>query len=183
MARTPAAQDLRALDRAAWISAALETLAAEGLDGVRVERLAQALGITKGSFYHHFKDRADLHAAMLAQWRTTMVVEIMRDLEQITDPLQRFGQVMRLPTLDRRADLEVELAVRLWARRDPDAEAVLHEVDALRIDFVARMLVDCGAPAETARARAILVFAYLRAATGLTDAATLEQCEQILLGR
>ena len=56
------------LDAAAWIAAAFDALADGGIDAVRVEPLAKALGITKGSFYWHFADRRALLDAMLDAW-------------------------------------------------------------------------------------------------------------------
>ena len=53
------------LDAEAWIAAAFDALAEGGIDAVRVEPLAKALGITKGSFYWHFADRRALLDAML----------------------------------------------------------------------------------------------------------------------
>ncbi len=53
------------LDADAWIAAAFDALAEGGIDAVRVEPLATALGITKGSFYWHFADRRALLDAML----------------------------------------------------------------------------------------------------------------------
>ena len=43
-------------------------LAADGIDAVRVEPLAKALAVTKGSFYWHFADRRALIDAMLSHW-------------------------------------------------------------------------------------------------------------------
>jgi Bacterial regulatory proteins, tetR family. len=40
-----------------WIEEGLRALAAGGPDAVRVEVLAQALGVTKGGFYGQFADR------------------------------------------------------------------------------------------------------------------------------
>ena len=45
------------LDRNEWIDSAIAALADEGLAGMRVEILAKRFGVTKGSFYWHFKDR------------------------------------------------------------------------------------------------------------------------------
>lgn len=172
-----------AFGRTAWVEAALEIFAQGGTEAVRVELLARKLRITKGSFYHHFKDRDDLLATMLEQWRHLMVTEIMHDLEQIHDPRARFHALMRLPQQDHRADLDMELAIRLWARRDAQVSAVLAEIDALRLAFIAQVLQECGVPANAATARALLAFAYLRAATGLSDEASLAQCEKLLLSR
>ena len=42
--------------RRAWIEAALEALGDKGVSNVKVEALASTLGVTKGSFYHHFSN-------------------------------------------------------------------------------------------------------------------------------
>ena len=53
------------LDRKGWIEAAIDVLADQGVEGMRVEVLAKSFGVTKGSFYWHFKDRQDLFNAVL----------------------------------------------------------------------------------------------------------------------
>src|SRR5207247_8741198 len=51
-----------------WMRAARLALLHSGPDGVRVEPHARALGVTKGSFYWHFRDRADLLEALVGEW-------------------------------------------------------------------------------------------------------------------
>jgi AcrR family transcriptional regulator len=53
------------LSKADWTEAALDALAGDGLSNVAVEPLARRLGATKGSFYWHFANRAELIAATL----------------------------------------------------------------------------------------------------------------------
>src|SRR5690348_17007444 len=64
------------LDAEAWIAAAFDALADGGVDAVRVEPLAKALAITKGSFYWHFADRRALIDAMLAAWAEGRIAAI-----------------------------------------------------------------------------------------------------------
>ena len=59
--------------RVAWIDEGLRALAAGGPDAVRVETVAAALHVTKGGFYHHFRDRQALLDAMLDTWEETLV--------------------------------------------------------------------------------------------------------------
>ena len=54
--------------RSRWIDEGLRALAAGGPDAVRIEALAQALGVTKGGFYWHFDDRRALLEEMLDAW-------------------------------------------------------------------------------------------------------------------
>ena len=64
------------LDAEAWIGAAFDALADGGIDAVRVEPLAKALDITKGSFYWHFADRRALLDAMLGSWAEGRIAAI-----------------------------------------------------------------------------------------------------------
>jgi AcrR family transcriptional regulator len=53
-------------------------LARDGVGGLRVEVLAKRCGVTKGSFYWHFKDRQALLEALLDHWKEGRI----RDIEK-----------------------------------------------------------------------------------------------------
>jgi AcrR family transcriptional regulator len=180
MTRRSLLRDSGAQGRDAWIAVALQVLSTDGLEGVRVELLARKLKITKGSFYHHFKDRDDLHAAMLEHWRQRLVVDVIEQLELIADPRERFREVMRVPYDVARLDRDIDLAVVLWARKDRRAAAALREADRMRTDFIARTLLACGIRPAEAAARAVLALAFLRAAPTL-DEAGFAICERLLV--
>jgi AcrR family transcriptional regulator len=182
-ATATAAQSARQ-DAASWITAALEILANEGVDGVRIERVARRLGVTKGSFYWHFKDRAALHLAMLEHWRRQVTLDLFDRAAEAAPPLDRYQALMRAsPTSGgcSQEALDVELSIRLWARRDERARAALQEVDDLRIRYIARLLTECGVPPEQSAARAMLAYAYLRTAASFSDEAAKAQGEAFLL--
>ena len=64
------------LDRSAWIEAAIDLIATEGVAGLRIETLARKLRVTKGSFYWHFRDRRALQRALLEHWREGRIRDI-----------------------------------------------------------------------------------------------------------
>lgn len=174
------------LDTNAWIEAALDLLAAQGIDGVRVEPLAKQLHVTKGSFYWHFRDRDALLEAMLARWRRQATLQNIERIEQTHEPAPvRLKRLMDLPFHGARADraAHIELSIRLWGRRDDRARSALEEVDQLRLHYIGQLLEQCGVPAEESRARAILVYCYMRVASTLFDGADSEvraRCEMAL---
>jgi len=149
------------LDVDAWIDAALAELANHGVDGVRVEVLARRLGVTKGSFYWHFKDRDALLAKTLERWRRRATLTLVERNDRGT-AAERLRQILQLPLRGRQATqaASVELAIRLWGRGDARARATLEEVDELRLRYVSQAFVDAGVAVEEARARAVLAYAY-----------------------
>ena len=76
--RTP---DGATLSRGGWIDCALDRLAADGIDKVLIAPLARELGVTKGSFYWHFKNKQDLLDAMLTRWESVGTLDIIDQVE------------------------------------------------------------------------------------------------------
>jgi|ERR1700741_1162565 len=164
------------LDEADWINAALDILVNRSVDAVGVEPLAKQLGVTKGSFYWHFRDRPALLRAILRAWRQRATLAIIERLEQRHDtPLDRLRQLIELPYSSPRARqaAQVELAIRAWARRDELAAAAVQEVDKHRLSYIGSLLRSIGFENDEADVRAVLLYAYQFAesliATGETD--------------
>lgn len=180
--------DSSRLDVNAWTDAALSALARHGIDRVRVELLAKDLSVTKGSFYWHFKDRDALLAMMLDRWRKRATLGLIERIDRAaSSPRERLQQLLQLPFKGRSASqaADVELAIRLWGRSDPRASAALAEVDELRLRYIATLFEQAGLPADLARPRAVLVYAYQRVASTLAspdDHALIGQCETLLIG-
>lgn len=56
------------LTREDWVDAAWKALANGSIETIKVDRLAHQLGVTRGSFYWHFKDKKALIDAVLDRW-------------------------------------------------------------------------------------------------------------------
>src|ERR671918_2598509 len=104
--------------RASWIDEGLRALAAGGLDAVRIEKLAEALGVTKGGFYWHFDGRPALLAEMLDAWERLVVDEVIERVEAGDgDARAKLERLFALTSSRQAQDLlKIELAVRHWAR-------------------------------------------------------------------
>lgn len=153
-----------------WVEAATEVLTDQGIDHVRVDLLAKALGVTRGSFYWHFKDREDLLRQVLEAWRQRATLQLTRRLETASpDPVAQLRDVISLPFRGRSAQraARIELAIRAWARRDAMARQAVDEADALRIGYIAQVFSGLGFGIAEARNRAFLLYSYVVAESQL----------------
>lgn len=149
------------LDRNDWIEAAIDVLASEGVSGLRVEVLAKHCGVTKGSFYWHFKDRHDLLLAVLEQWREgrirdiekTTAVQPGKEREQLHFAIEVYGASRN------RKGMQIELAVRDWARHDAEAAAIVEAVDLYRLECTRKLFVAAGMSEAEAKSRSLLLYA------------------------
>lgn len=151
-----------ALDRDAWIHLATDMLADEGLSGLRVEVLAKKLGVTKGSFYWHFKDRQELLQAVLDSWQDGRVREAARMGEAPSGKaIEQIRRVMDLHSINpNRKGIAIELAIRDWARRDEAAAAAVDTVDQARLTHAATLFSEAGFDAKDAPVRALLLYTH-----------------------
>lgn len=156
--------------RIGWINAGLRAMAAAGPDAVRIESLAQALGVSKGGFYWHFDGRSALLEEMLDQWERVMIDEVIERVEDEpgSDARAKLRRLFALATdRSRRASandpdtpspMEVELAIRDWARRDRAVAARLEHVDNRRMEYMRALFGDLCPDAEEVEVRCLLAF-------------------------
>lgn len=151
------------LDRDRWIHAAIEVLAEKGVEGVRVEVVAKHCGVTKGSFYWHFKDRRDLLDAVLHTWKTGRIRDIVKQTraEPGKEAPQLYHVIDVYSANRNRKGILIELAVRDWARRDAAAHRAVEEVDAARLACGKALFVRLGLDQDEAAARSLLLYAYV----------------------
>lgn len=176
------------LDAQAWVNAAFDALASGGIDAVRVDPLAKRLGVTRGSFYWHFKDRAALHTAMLKEWRKGATYKLGSRIEsRTTSPDETLKQTLALPqsSPSARRAAAIEFAIRLWSLRDKEAAQAVKHIDHVRLEYYAKLYGEMGFSIEDARRRAFLFYASLMGrAIIVTDEQTdvREELADALLG-
>jgi AcrR family transcriptional regulator len=123
--------------RISWIEEGLRALADGGPDAVRIEKLAQTLGVTKGGFYWQFDDRRALLEEMLDTWEQAGVDAVIELLEGGGGDAR--AKLRRLFGIASSADdlgFRIELAIREWARRDKAVARRLRRADKRRLDYL-----------------------------------------------
>lgn len=142
--------------RGNWVDAGLRTLADGGVEAVRIEALARELGVTKGSFYWHFRDRADLLRALLAAWEERRTDRIILDAE--TDGGGPAARLLRIMQAAASGDAQLELGVRIWGTVDSEAAAAVARADRRRLDYLVELFRELGFPPNDANMRARTVY-------------------------
>lgn len=142
--------------RGAWTEAALKALAAGGPEAVRVEALAASLGVSKGGFYWHFKDRRALLDEMLDSWEKSMVEDVIAQVE--SEPAEPRVKLAHLFALASSVDFSVELAIRDWARRDQGVTARLRRIDSRRMAYLRLLFGQLCTDEDEVEARSMLTY-------------------------
>ncbi|HET9325807.1 MAG TPA: serine hydrolase [Candidatus Eisenbacteria bacterium] len=103
-----------------WLRAARLALLHRGPHGVRVEALARTLGVTKGSFYWHFKDRRELMEILLREWEDE--AQILTDALKSARPLDALPAIVeelgRRNLSSERGESASDAAIFSWAALD-----------------------------------------------------------------
>jgi AcrR family transcriptional regulator len=149
--------------RTAWIEEGLRALAEGGPDAVRVEPLARALGVTKGGFYWHFKDRRALLEEILEAWERMGVDDVIDRLESgggdARAKLRELSEIARAPDETLHLDpLSVDLAVRDWARRDEMVARRLRGIDNRRMEYMRSLFREFCSDEDEVEARCMVAF-------------------------
>ena len=170
------------LTRQDWIDAAIQQLVEAGIGAVSVELLASRLGVTRGSFYHHFADREDLLRALLDHWAEHWSYSIRAQIASLgLDPSTTLLALLRAVRNNRAADYDAP--IRAWALHDPLARAVVQQVDEARLGFIQSQFEALGFSALDAENRARLYLHYEMAAPAMFASPDAERDEELLVER
>lgn len=147
--------------RGRWIEEGLRALAAGGPEAVRIESLAQALGVSKGGFYGHFGNRDSLLTEMLDTWEREAAEAVIEQVESAGgDPRAKLKRLFAIAAASEGAasGVTAELAIRDWARRDPSVAERLRRVDNRRMDYLRSLFGAFCPDADDVEVRCMVVY-------------------------
>jgi AcrR family transcriptional regulator len=144
--------------RTSWIEEGLRTLGVGGPDAVRIETLAQALGVTKGGFYWHFDDRRALLEEMLDTWERVVTDDVIARVEtEGGDPRAKLRRLFAI-AVSLEDMVKIELAIREWARREPTVAGRMKRIDNRRMDYMRSLFGSLSADDDDVEVRCLLAF-------------------------
>ena len=120
-----------------WINYGLKSLSKLGYKSLKAASLAHALGVSRGSFYWHFKNIVDFELQLIASWKQRTTESVITELEDNVSPEKR---LIRLIGLALSNDLKLDKAMRSWSMEDRRVSQIVTEVDNQRILYVESLL-------------------------------------------
>lgn len=117
-----------------WIDLGLMRLAKEGPAGLTIEKLCEAAGRTRGSFYHHFPDHEDFTSLMMRYWKKRDTDDVIAAVEEISTE-----KTSELNTLVSALNHPLEGRIRQLAQREQSVLEILEQADAARINYIAML--------------------------------------------
>jgi AcrR family transcriptional regulator len=110
--------------------------------------LARDLGVSKGSFYWHFRDREDLLSKVLKQWEAEELNWLEAAVAGIHSAPARWARfVNRGAAADQ---LRLESGIRSWARRNPAVALRVSRIEKRRASYLESILREIGFTASAA---------------------------------
>lgn len=153
LARTP---------RGKWIEEGLRALAAGGPEAVRIEALAQTLGVSKGGFYGYFANRDELLTEMLDTWEREVTETVIEQVDSGGgDGRARLGRLFTMVAMYGDGSVRgttADLAIRDWARRDEAVAQRLRRVDNRRMEYLRSLFASFCPDPDDVEVRCMLTF-------------------------
>ena len=149
----------KSVSKGEWLAQALEVLSAEGVQGIRIERLARDLKISKSGFYWHFRNRKDLLDQLLDYWayEFTEIVIHFQELQKVT-PENRLYQIANM--IRKHNLTKFDLSIRAWAENDADAAKAVKRVYQQRLNYIRESFQDLGFEGDELEMRTFLFVCY-----------------------
>ena len=148
------------LSREDWIRGALELLTTKGVEGVKVVPLAKRLNVTSGSFYWHFKNRKELHEALLDYWEREMTdtaIEAAKHFEGT--PKERIWRLMEQVMATGMA--QFDMAIWRLAQSDAALQTVFKRPLDKRFAFAMWIYKEAGFSEAQAEVRGHMMVVYM----------------------
>jgi len=117
----------------AWLEAGLNILASSGPAFLSIENLTRETGKTKGSFYHHFRNRDRYVFDLLKFYEKKSTIGVITASMEGEDAPTRLG---RLTDLAFQLPGRLELAFRAWALYHPAVKKYQEKIDQIRLLFL-----------------------------------------------
>jgi AcrR family transcriptional regulator len=141
-----------------WLYAGLKIIRVTGVAGLTIEALTQELGVTKGSFYHHFSGIQDFKTSFLQFYEEAGTLNVIKTTEAATTAVEKLRRLLAIIVSYPLAD---EVIMRAWAQQDAEVAAVQARVDQQRMAYVTSLCAEISGDLARGRLMAEIFYGLL----------------------
>lgn len=119
--------------REAYFETGQQVLADLGYGGLKLAEICRRLGVTTGSFYHHFENWSAYRLELTRHWFVEATRRRVEKLRTEPDPRKRIDAAI---TVGLALPHGADGAIRTWSSIDPEVHAAQAEIDRQRFDLL-----------------------------------------------
>ena len=149
--------DMKRLRKNDWLQEGLSILNTEDFTGITIDNLCRRLSITKGSFYHHFKNFDNYIEELMMFWMQKNTLELIRLTNLPTVKIKR----ARIHELAKDIDHQAELRIRAWSFSNLLVKEYVQKVDRIRLEYLMSLNLSVGHNTKMAKQLAMLDYSDL----------------------
>lgn len=125
------------LQRKDWVDAAQQALIESGPSELSIVKLSSRLGVTRGSFYYHFKSLNDLIDALISQWEQEVVD---KGFSEAQAKAASVGEEVRylIEFVTHLSDRQ-DLVLRQWASQNTHVKRHMERLDQKRLAIMTEL--------------------------------------------
>lgn len=144
------------VDKKQWFVVGLNILEKDGFARITIDNLCTRLEITKGAFYHHFKNIDGYIEALMKYWLNQNTVQIIEDADKLATAKERMEFIGSV-VINR--SHKSEQVIRAWSFSNQIVKKYIQQVDDLRIDYSTKLRVQLGMSEEESKNTSIEEYA------------------------
>jgi len=146
------------LSKKDWLEEGFKILTEFAQNKLRILYLCERLGVTRGSFYHHFTSIDNYIAELMEAWEEMNTLEFIRVANQgenLDEKIELLNKQVK------KSNHALETSIRSWSFYKPIVKKHLDKVDQIRLSFLEGIFIESGMPPKQAQLKAKLEYILL----------------------
>lgn len=149
---------MKKVEKKQWFVIGLQIIENNGVAKITIGNLCNLLEITKGAFYHHFKNIDGYIDALMAFWVKENTFAFIEEVEKLGSSKEKLHTLSQMSAS---SEYKCEGRIRGWSYTNDIVQQYVAQVDKLRLDYLTKLIQDCGYDVEYAHKIATIQYSLL----------------------
>ncbi len=143
-----------------WIKLGYQLFSSSGIMGINVDQMSKLLKCNKSSFYWHFKTKDEFIDRIIAHWISSDTHQIIKLVDTELSGRAKFENLVKI-SFKKDAHLDFVFFLKRYARKNKKITKLIDQIDAERINYVVKLLIEMKYPKKEASIKAQIFYKYL----------------------